>query len=101
MSIFTYLLLASLIGSGVYLIISKRFTEVVLGVGLLSNGINLLLMESSQTLIETVDPLPQALVLTAIVIGFALIAFLCAFALNRINDNKSNEIPECDDEAVS
>lgn len=101
MNVFTYLMLASLVGAGVYLLTSRRYTEALLGLGLLSNGINLLLIESSQELPSHVDPLPQALILTAIVIGFALMAFLCAFALNRVQTNQSEKISECDEEAVS
>lgn len=100
MSIFTYFMLASLIGGGVYLLTSRQFTEIILGVALLSNGINLVLIESSQQVIDGVDPLPQALILTAIVIGFALITFLSAFALNRIQTNKQDELIDCDEEAV-
>lgn len=100
MSCYSYLMLASLLSTGVYFFTSKKFAEIVLGFVLLSNGINLLLMESGQKDLEA-DPLPQALILTAVVIGFALTTFLCSFFVQRIGVNKSDEAPECDEEAVS
>jgi len=73
----------------VYLILSKTKREMVFGVVLFSNAINLLLLVMSgspegrsppildkSSLLPSVDPLPQALVLTAIVIGFGMLAFL-------------------------
>lgn len=80
-------LAAIMIACSTYLILSCRLTQVVLGFGLFSNGVNLILLtssgspdEKSTPIVEasaqypSVDPVPQALILTAIVIGFALIA---------------------------
>lgn len=77
--------------AAVFLILSKTKWEMVYGVVIFSNAINLLLMvmsgppegKSPPIIIESknleyVDPLPQALVLTAIVIGFGLLALLIA-----------------------
>ena len=72
-----------------YLIMQARLTDFIFGFALLSNGINLMILFTSEDPkgksvpilkegIEKnlVDPLPQALILTAIVIGFGLIAFM-------------------------
>ncbi len=73
----------------VYLILSRAKHEMVLGVVLFSNAVNLLILVMSgspeglappildeSTSVASVDPLPQALILTAIVIGFGMVSFL-------------------------
>jgi multicomponent K+:H+ antiporter subunit C len=89
-------LLAILIGAlttaGVYLSLRGRTFPVVLGLTLLSYAVNLFLFGMGRLVtgrppvIDTgssgyADPLPQALVLTAIVIGFAMTAFVIMLAL--------------------
>lgn len=78
-----------------YLLLGKELKEVAMGVFLIGHGANLgILAMSGQPLVNVgglveakgppvlstgqpmVDPLPQALILTAIVIGFAVVAFL-------------------------
>jgi multicomponent Na+:H+ antiporter subunit C len=88
-----YLTLASLFGGGIYLILSARYSDMLLGTAIASNGVNLLLLESSHQLPMEVDPLPQALILTAIVIGFALISLLSAISLNQFDRRSSDDIP--------
>lgn len=75
---------------GVYLMLERSLTRVLLGIILISNGVNLLLLQTAgrSGLPPIVrggldadayfDPLPQALLLTAIVIAFALVAFMLA-----------------------
>jgi multicomponent Na+:H+ antiporter subunit C len=85
------LTVAVLFATGTYLILQRTLTRIILGVGLIGNGANLLLLVSAgpagrTPLIGTgdpatfTDPLPQALALTAIVITFGLTAFLLALA---------------------
>lgn len=87
-----------LIGSGVYLILERSLTRVLVGLLLLGNGVNLAIVmaggpagdppivrkEEKGTyglgLGDLADPLPQALALTAIVIALATTAFLLAMA---------------------
>lgn len=98
MTISTFFMLAAIFTVGFYLILGKTYSEVLFGIAVTSNAVNLLLMETSKELIEGVDPLPQALILTAIVIGFALIAFFAAYILgcekevgsDRIQDQEGN-----------
>jgi multicomponent K+:H+ antiporter subunit C len=90
------LLVASAIGvlvaTGVYLLLRGRTFPVILGLALLSYAVNMAVFVSggltigSWPIYETgrtgyPDPLPQALVLTAIVIGFAMTAFILVLAL--------------------
>jgi multicomponent K+:H+ antiporter subunit C len=89
------LLLASAIGllsaGGVYLCLRARTFAVVLGLTLLSYAVNLFIFAAGGVrigqppivgaAIDMTDPLPQALVLTAIVIGFAMTAYLVVLAM--------------------
>lgn len=92
MTIFTFVMLAVVIGGGVYLFLSSHYGEIIVGIALLSNGVNLLILESSHPVEGVVDPLPQALILTAIVIGFALIAFVSAFFILSIENGGNSEV---------
>lgn len=83
--------IAILTGCGVYLLLRARTYPVVLGLTLLSYAVNLFLFASGGltaarapilgTQADYADPLPQALVLTAIVIGFGMTAFLLILSL--------------------
>lgn len=83
--------LAVLYAAGFYLLMQRSLMRVILGIVLLGHGANLFLQVAGgppgePTFVGTgpiddmVDPLPQALALTAIVITFALITFLLALA---------------------
>jgi multicomponent Na+:H+ antiporter subunit C len=82
---------AAMIGCGVYLVLERSLTRVMVGLVMLGNGVNVLFLvsggapgrapivdESDPTAMS--DPLPQALVLTAIVISLGTTAFLLAMA---------------------
>lgn len=86
------LVIGSLVASGVYLLLRGRSFSVVLGLSLLSYAVNLFLFFTGRLTTgappligsgsdATADPLPQALVLTAIVIGFGMTAYLVILAL--------------------
>jgi multicomponent K+:H+ antiporter subunit C len=77
---------------GVYLVLRARTFPVVLGLTFLSYGVNLFLFASRRLAAGRppviapgspgyADPVPQALVLTAIVIGFAMTAFVIVLAI--------------------
>lgn len=88
-----------LAGSGVWLILRPRTFQVIIGLSLLSYAINLFIIAMGRLRIGAApvlpergagdpahfaDPLPQALVLTAIVIGFATTAlFLVVLLASR------------------
>jgi multicomponent Na+:H+ antiporter subunit C len=84
-----------LYAAGIYLMLRRRLAQLIIGIGLLSNGTNLLIFtaggltrgrppivaDGADSLVEPyADPVPQALVLTAIVIGFGLLAFSLVLA---------------------
>jgi multicomponent K+:H+ antiporter subunit C len=86
------LAVGALVASGVYLLLRARTYPVILGIMLLGYGVNLFLVamgrvgDGAPPIIQDgvtayVDPLPQALVLTAIVIGFGMAAFIVVLAL--------------------
>ena len=85
-----------LAGSGIWLLLRPRTFQVIIGLSLLSYAVNLFIfgmgrlrvgappvLDPSQTgnLARYVDPLPQALVLTAIVISFAMTALFLVVIL--------------------
>jgi multicomponent K+:H+ antiporter subunit C len=84
-----------LVACGVYLVLRPRSFDLILGLTLLSYAVNLFLFASGRlvvnrapivgdgvaTLADYADPLPQALVLTAIVISFGMTALLVAIAV--------------------
>ena len=80
---------------GIYLILSKHIIRIVIGVAILGNAVNLLIFTAGRVVREvppiipedamvpvagTANPLPQALILTAIVISFSFFAFLLVLA---------------------
>jgi multicomponent Na+:H+ antiporter subunit C len=89
------LLVGLIVAAAVYLILSRALIRILLGVVLLGNGINLLIFVAGRLTTATppiipkgaeapiwpyANPLPQALILTAIVIGFAMFAYLVVLA---------------------
>jgi len=95
MSVLYALLAASLFGCALYMILSRNVVRLLLGLSLLATAVNLmvflaghlrsvqppLIPDGTETLRDSADPVPQALILTAIVIGFALTVVLAALAL--------------------
>lgn len=83
--------------SAVYLLLRSHTFPVVLGLSMLGYAVNIFLFASGGLITDNAplvehamarlpDPLPQALVLTAIVIGFGMIAFLIVLALRALKD---------------
>lgn len=91
-----------LVSCGVFLILRARTFTVVLGLTMLSYAVNLFLFSSGRLSLnqaavlgyssEYADPLPQALVLTAIVIGFAMTAFVVILAIRGRSDLGSDHV---------
>lgn len=94
-----------LYAAGIYLLLRRRLAQLIIGIALLSNGTNLLIFTAggltrarppvvpaaAETLVEPyADPVPQALVLTAIVIGFGLLAFSLVLA-HRVHDTVGSD----------
>lgn len=80
---------AALFGIGTWLLLQRRLSRIIIGVGLLGHGANLLLLLSGERGTPPfgdpppegiADPLPHAMALTAIVITFGITTFLLALA---------------------
>ncbi|MEW9051024.1 MAG: Na(+)/H(+) antiporter subunit C [Neobacillus sp.] len=113
MEILMALVIGILFMCATYLMLSKSILRIIIGTGLLSHGAHLLLLtmgglkQGSVPLLTEeatsyVDPLPQALILTAIVISFGVTAFLLVLAyrayqelgtddMERLKGNDVNE----------
>ncbi|MEP7327723.1 MAG: Na+/H+ antiporter subunit C [Betaproteobacteria bacterium] len=98
--------LGVLTACGVWLCLRARTFDVVLGLTLMSYAVNVFLVAMGRvafesppiirsgvpaTLAHYADPLPQALALTAIVIGFAMTALVLTLALKARYVNGSDE----------
>lgn len=85
----------------VYLMMSRYIIRILLGVAILGNAVNLLIFTAGRLLREvppiiapadmvpaetTANPLPQALILTAIVISFSFLAFLLVLAFRTYQE---------------
>lgn len=96
-----------LVAVSVHLLLRARSFDVVLGMTLLSYATNLLIFSAAgvavgkppvlhegvaATLAHHVDPLPQALVLTAIVIGFAMTAVTLVLAIRSRGNNRTDHV---------
>jgi multicomponent K+:H+ antiporter subunit C len=95
MEIVLALAIGVLTGSGVYLLLRPRTFQVIMGLTLIAYAVNLFIFSMGRlkvdsepvldgvkaTLANTADPMPQALVLTAIVIGFAMTALFLVVLL--------------------
>ena len=89
---------------GTYLVLQRKLSRIIIGLGLLTHGSNLLLIGSGRRgdppLIGTgnvrsfSDPLPQALALTAIVITFAVTALLLALAYRSWMLTEDDEVED-------
>jgi multicomponent Na+:H+ antiporter subunit C len=89
-SLVLVVIMVVLYAAGIYLLLERSMTRVLLGFLLVGNATNLLLItmvgkvgsapivEDGVTAAEMTDPMPEALILTAIVITFGVSAFLMA-----------------------
>ena len=95
---------AALFAIGTYLVLQRKLSRIIIGLGLLTHGGNLLLITSGRRgtppLVGTgnpagfSDPLPQALALTAIVITFAVTTLLLAFAYRSFLLTDDDEVAD-------
>ncbi|MFT4245930.1 MAG: NADH-quinone oxidoreductase subunit K [Micrococcaceae bacterium] len=78
------------IGAGIYLILDRSLTRIILGIVMLGNGVNILLLltsgkpgmapfyDKAKVPADFSDPLPQAMILTSIVITLSVVAIMLA-----------------------
>lgn len=110
------LLVASAIGiltaAGVYLLLRLRTFPVILGISLLTYAVNVFLFTSGRLTIGAppvlrddmtsyADPLPQALVLTAIVISFGMTAVAVMIGLGAFLGSNDDQIDDQPEESVT
>ncbi|MER7589201.1 Na(+)/H(+) antiporter subunit C [Micromonospora sp. NPDC127501] len=98
------LAVAVLVGCGVILLLERSLTRILLGVVMLGNGVNLLILLGGRSggapivgtgpVEQMSDPLPQAMVLTSIVITFGFTAFLLAVAYRSWYLSGDDEVPD-------
>jgi multicomponent K+:H+ antiporter subunit C len=107
MEIVLALAIGVLAGSGIWLLLRPRTFQVIMGLSLISYAVNLFIFgmgritlgappvintDWSANASQYADPLPQALVLTAIVIGFAMTAFVVVLALRGVSSLGSDHV---------
>ncbi|MET0694194.1 MAG: Na(+)/H(+) antiporter subunit C [Propionibacteriaceae bacterium] len=99
------LVAGSLVAAGVYLMLERSLTRILVGVLLASNGVNVLFLVVSGAAggapiigvtpkQDMSDPLPQAMVLTAIVITLGVTAFLLTMAYRSFQLNGHDEVAD-------
>ena len=99
-----------LIACGVYLMLDTSMTRMIMGVTLIGNGANLLLLQSggpagsppiigrgSEAASDAADPLAQAMILTAIVISMSMVGFMLALAYRQYR-YRTDDVVERDEE---
>ena len=103
------LVVGALFAAGVRLLLDRSVVRLILGLALIGNAVNLLVFTASGTLRDApplvppgasappalhADPLPQALVLTAIVIGFALVSFTAVLVYRAYRELRTDDLDE-------
>ncbi|GAA0491560.1 MULTISPECIES: Na+/H+ antiporter subunit C [Pigmentiphaga] len=96
MEVIIAIAIGALGGSGIWLLLRPRTFQVIMGISLVSYAVNLFIFSMGKLSLDQIpilranrasevadyaDPLPQALVLTAIVIGFAMTALFLVLML--------------------
>ncbi|MFN7166535.1 MAG: Na+/H+ antiporter subunit C [Pannonibacter sp.] len=94
---------------GVYLMLSRHIVHILIGITILGNAVNMLIFTAGRLTREvppvippelyvpagaTANPLPQALVLTAIVISFSFFAFLLVLAFRTYQELGTDDVNE-------
>ena len=106
MTVTLALTVGALFAFGTYLLLQRTLTRVVIGLGLMGHGANLLLLlaggraggapfvDDEAAPAPLADPLPQALALTAIVITFGVTAFLLALAYRSWQHTHDDDVQD-------
>jgi len=90
---------------GVYNILQKQLLRIAIGTGLISHGAHLFILTMGKLkrgqppiiqegITDYTDPLPQALILTSIVISFGVTSVILVLAYRTINENDTDNIEE-------
>ena len=107
MEVLLALVIGTLYAGGLYLMMRRTLIKLIIGLSLLSHGANLLIFTAAglrdarppimkeglkHFMSATADPVPQALILTAIVIGFAVTAFALVLFLRTYQEVKTDNV---------
>lgn len=99
-----------LVAGALYLILTREMLRIILGFILLSHGANMIMIASGGTSrrgepfgtpndpATIADPLPQAFVLTAIVISFAITIVMLVLAVSGRRDDSTDDDPTDDED---
>ncbi len=96
--------------AGIYLMLSQHFVRILLGIAIFGNAVNLLIFTAGRltraappvigtepALVAPANPLPQALILTAIVISFGMTAVLVLIALGSALESGDDRVDVTED----
>ena len=98
-----------LYATGLYLMLRRRLAQLIIGIGLLSHGSNLLILTAAGvtrgraplatpgaavSAATFADPVPQSLILTSIVIGFGVLSFALVLAHRVQRSMATDDIDE-------
>lgn len=101
--------IAIFFSASIFLLLSNHLVRMLLGIAILGNGVNLLIftagrltarvppviLHQAEVLEPTAaNPLPQALILTAIVISFSIFAFMLVLAFRAYQDLETDDVEE-------
>ena len=110
MNVLMAVVVGVMVASGLYLMLQRRLLHLLLGIALLGNGVNMSIVIAAgidhqakppviplgETALQApyADPLPQALVLTAIVIGFGVLGFAVALAWRTFHLSRDDDMDQ-------
>jgi multicomponent Na+:H+ antiporter subunit C len=109
MAVVLAVVIGVLYGVALYLLLRRSLAQVILGLGMLTNATNLLIFtvaglvrarppivapDAEQLTPPFADPVPQALILTAIVIGFGVLAFALVLAYRAFQVVGSDDLDD-------
>lgn len=93
--------------AGIFLMLSPRFVRILLGIAIFGNAVNLMIFTAGRLtqaappvlgdepmIVAPANPLPQALILTAIVISFSIFAFLLVLAFRAYQSLETDSVTE-------
>jgi len=100
--------IGTLVACGLYLMLRQKMLPVILGLMLISHAANLLILLMgrlrthappilNESQAQYTDPLSQAFILTAIVIGFAVFALLLVVSLRGAQESGTDSVNEIED----
>ncbi|TVR11175.1 MAG: cation:proton antiporter [Planctomycetota bacterium] len=107
MNVLMAVVVGVMVACGLYLMMQRRLLHLLLGIALLGNGVNVSIIISAGITPDNppvipadrdvplepyADPLPQALVLTAIVIGFGVLGFAVALAWRSFHLSRDDDM---------